>query len=75
MTNRKRPVQIWPFKKEKNSQGNDVAVFEMPNGSDAYYIRFDTPEELRAAQFKARSMAQGIVRAAYPQAFAGLIGK
>ena len=74
MTNRKRPVHIWPFEKAKSQQGNDVAVFDMPDGSDLY-IRFDTPEELRAAQFKARAMAQGIVKAMFPEAFTGLIGK
>lgn len=71
MTNRKRPVPIWPFEKAKSIQGNTVAVFDMPDGSDLY-VRYDTPEELRAAQFKARATARAIVRAEHPQAFAGL---
>jgi hypothetical protein len=71
MTNRKRPVEIWPFEKAKSVQGNQVAVFDMPDGSDLY-VRYDTPEELRAAQLKARATARAIVRAEHPQAFVGL---
>lgn len=71
MTNRKRPLEIWPFEKAKSAQGNPVAVFYMPDGSDLY-VRYDTPEELTAAQYKARATAKAIVRSESPLAFKGL---
>jgi len=73
MTNRKHPVQIWPFKCVKTNVGT-FTRFPMPDGI-SILENCSTPEELRAAQFKARAMAKGIVRAMFPEAFAGLIGK
>jgi hypothetical protein len=74
MTSSKNHIKIWPFERLEKENGKDVTRFPMPDGV-SMLAHCDTPEELRAAQFKARSTAKGIVRAMFPEAFAGLIGK
>lgn len=81
MSNRKRPVEIWPLKSIRTAPipFNDTydrpvvkyAGFEMPDGTKIE-IEYETEEEYRSAQFKARATARAIVRAEHPQAFQGL---
>lgn len=72
MTNRKRPVEIWPIRSIQGTpRGTYIAGFDMPDGT-MLYVEHTTDEEYRAAQFKARATARAIVRTQNPQAFAGL---
>lgn len=71
MPTSKKHVPVWPYEKAQDRSGKTFAVFDLPDGSDLY-IQYDTPAELRAAQYKARATAKGIVRSMFPQAFNGI---
>lgn len=72
MTNRKRHVEIWPFASIQFTPISTVAGFNMPDCTMLHIEYGMSDVECRAAQFKARATARAIVRAEYPQAFAGL---